>query len=133
MCVCVCVCVDRSLDPSTSHEAPTKDLVDYISYRVNVAPVLRDNVTLAGAKYQELGASAQVARFAHHLSGLARANFLHAKLSLDLIEQGHLVTKSASYKVRPLSFTAFISYSHQTPTTTASFASTLHLTQPNPT
>ena len=44
----------------------------------------------------------QVARFASHLAGLARGNFLHAKMTLDLIEQGHLVTKSSSFKVLPV-------------------------------
>ncbi len=86
------------MDPSSGHEAPQKDLIDYVSFRVNNAPVIRNNVTLAGAKSAE-GASVQVARFAHHLSTLSRGNYLHTKLALDLMEKGHLVTKSASYKV----------------------------------
>ena len=87
-----------SLDPSNGHDAPNRDLVDYISWRVNNAPVIRNNVTMAGAKSAE-GATVQVARFAQHLSTLSRGNYLHSKITLDLIEKGHLVTKSASYKV----------------------------------
>ena len=48
------------------------------------------------------GTGSQVSRFAAHLSGLCRGNFLHAKMTLDLIEQGHLVTKSSSFKVLPV-------------------------------
>jgi hypothetical protein len=43
-----------------------------------------------------------VACFAAHLSGLSRGNFLHAKIALDLIEQSHLMMKSASFKVLPV-------------------------------
>lgn len=42
-------------------------------------------------------------RLCQHLAGLAQGSFLFAKLSLDLIERGQLVAKSASYKVLPVS------------------------------
>ncbi len=41
------------------------------------------------------------ARFQRHLVGLARGSFLFVSLTLDLIERGHIVAKSASYKVLP--------------------------------
>ena len=42
-------------------------------------------------------------RFQRHLLGLARGSFLFVSLTLDLIERGHIVAKSASYKVLPQS------------------------------
>jgi hypothetical protein len=41
------------------------------------------------------------ARFQRHLVTLARGSFLFVSLTLDLIERGHIVAKSASYKVLP--------------------------------
>jgi hypothetical protein len=41
------------------------------------------------------------ARFQRHLVSLARGSFLFVSLTLDLIERGHIVAKSASYKVLP--------------------------------
>lgn len=92
--------------------------MDYIVYRVNHEPTIRSNVAMAGVKSTTTTASgseiygttgggsvsgaSQVSRFAAHLSGLCRGNFLHAKMTLDLIQQGHLVTKSSSFKVLPV-------------------------------
>lgn len=89
--------------------------MDYTCHRVNTCPTIRSNVAMAGVKSSSgseiygsvgnngTGSQGQVARFAAHLSGLCRGNFLHAKMALDLIEQGHLVTKSSSFKVLPVS------------------------------
>lgn len=103
-----------SLDAAGAGDWPNKDLMDYTCHRVNNCPTIRSNVAMAGVKsssgseiYGTVGnagggSQGQVARFASHLSGLSRGNFLHAKMALDLIEQGHLVTKSASFKVLPV-------------------------------
>jgi hypothetical protein len=40
-------------------------------------------------------------RFQHHLCMLSEFNFLFVKLTLDLIERGHLVIKSSNFKVLP--------------------------------
>ena len=42
-------------------------------------------------------------RFLQHLTQTSQGNFLFAKLVLDLIERGHLVIKSSSFKVLPVS------------------------------
>lgn len=88
--------------------------MDYVVYRANTEPTVRANVTMAGIKSESVYSSgapssgsahqpaAQIARFASHLSNLCRGNFLHAKMTLDLIRQGHLVTKSSSFKVLPV-------------------------------
>lgn len=70
----------------------TRDLADYVSYRLNQSPTIQANVTASVS-------GANQARFASHLLALSRGSFLFAKLTLDLIESGHLVAKSASYKV----------------------------------
>uniref|UniRef100_A0A8D9ESN6 Protein TANC2 n=1 Tax=Cacopsylla melanoneura TaxID=428564 RepID=A0A8D9ESN6_9HEMI len=71
----------------------SKDLLDYISWRVTSSPRIQSNV---------IPTSAGQHRFAQHLQGLARGSFLFAKLTLDLIERGSLVAKSASFKVLPV-------------------------------
>lgn len=43
-------------------------------------------------------------KFAQHLISLSECNFLFVKLTLDLIEKGNLVIKSANFKVLPKSF-----------------------------
>lgn len=87
-------------------------MVDYIAYRVSNDSTIKSNVAMAGVK--SVGASSEIygsctspamqtARFAGHLAALSRGNYLHAKMTLDLIERGHLVTKSSSFKVLPIS------------------------------
>ncbi|XP_014467333.1 PREDICTED: protein TANC1 isoform X3 [Dinoponera quadriceps] len=61
------------------------------------------NITASVNGKAELSCSASQMRFASHLLALAKGSFLFAKLTLDLIESGHLVAKSASYKVLPVS------------------------------
>lgn len=78
----------------------TKDLSDYIGYRLAQSPAIQTNVTASVNGKTESSCSANQTRFASHLLTLARGSFLFAKLTLDLIESGHLVAKSASYKVR---------------------------------
>lgn len=79
---------------SENTENLQKDLLDYINFRVSNSPSIQSNV-VAGAAGQF--------RFCQHLLGLAQGSFLFAKLTLDLLERGHLVAKSASYKVLPVS------------------------------
>ncbi|XP_015179391.1 PREDICTED: protein TANC2 isoform X2 [Polistes dominula] len=81
----------------------TKDLSDYISYRLAQSPAIQTNVTASVNGKTESSSSANQTRFASHLLSLAKGSFLFAKLTLDLIESGHLVAKSASYKVLPVS------------------------------
>ncbi|XP_076242234.1 zinc-RING finger and ankyrin repeat domain-containing protein rolling pebbles [Calliopsis andreniformis] len=81
----------------------TRDLSDYIGYRLAQSPAIQTNVTASVNGKAESSCSANQTRFASHLLALARGSFLFAKLTLDLIESGHLVAKSASYKVLPVS------------------------------
>lgn len=83
-----------SLDINSRHlENIQKDLLNYISFRVNNSPSIQSNlVTGAAGQY----------RFCQHLLGLCRGSFLFAKLTLDLFERGHLVAKSTSFKVLPV-------------------------------
>ncbi|XP_048506587.1 protein TANC2 isoform X2 [Athalia rosae] len=84
-----------SLDKSTVHPKSsdiTRDLTDYVTYRLSQSPSIQANVS-----------GANQTRFTSHLLTLSKGNFLFAKLTLDLIESGHLVAKSASYKVLPVS------------------------------
>ncbi|KAI5748263.1 hypothetical protein M8J77_023609 [Diaphorina citri] len=77
--------------PASDHIS--KDLLDYITWRVQSSPRIQANV---------IPTSAGQHRFSQHLQGLARGSFLFAKLTLDLIERGSLVAKSASFKVLPV-------------------------------
>lgn len=83
-----------SLDVNGHHaENVQKDLLNYINFRVNNSPSIQSNlVTGAAGQY----------RFCQHLLGLCRGSFLFAKLTLDLFERGHLVAKSTSFKVLPV-------------------------------
>ncbi|KAK2585872.1 hypothetical protein KPH14_010464 [Odynerus spinipes] len=96
-----------SLDKSSLNDVAgnnvTKDLSDYIGYRLTQSPAIQTNVTASVNGKAESSCSANQTRFASHLLSLARGSFLFAKLTLDLIESGHLVAKSASYKVLPVS------------------------------
>ncbi|XP_012528978.2 protein TANC2 isoform X3 [Monomorium pharaonis] len=80
-----------------------KDLSDYISYRLAQSPSIQLNVTGSVNGKAESSCSANQTRFSSHLLSLTKGSFLFAKLTLDLIESGHLVAKSATYKVLPVS------------------------------
>ncbi|XP_024892264.1 protein TANC2 isoform X5 [Temnothorax curvispinosus] len=95
-----------SLDKTTNDaigNSIAKDLSDYVGYRLAQSPSIQSNVTASVNGKAESSCSANQTRFSSHLLTLARGSFLFAKLTLDLIESGHLVAKSASYKVLPVS------------------------------
>ncbi|XP_076632083.1 zinc-RING finger and ankyrin repeat domain-containing protein rolling pebbles isoform X3 [Colletes latitarsis] len=96
------VSLDRTSNDTTGSNV-SKDLSDYIGYRLAQSPAIQTNVTASVNGKAESSCSANQTRFASHLLSLARGSFLFAKLTLDLIESGHLVAKSASYKVLPVS------------------------------
>lgn len=96
------ICLDKSVnDPSGI--SITKDLTDYVNYRLSQSPAIQTNVTASLNGKAESSNSATQTRFISHLLNLAKGCFLFVKLTLDLIESGHLVAKSASYKVLPVS------------------------------
>ncbi|XP_021931745.1 protein TANC2 isoform X1 [Zootermopsis nevadensis] len=90
-----------SLDKVSSNENLQKDLLDYINFRLNNSPSIQSNVASTSGKLD--GGSSSQFRFSQHLLGLSRGSFLFAKLTLDLLERGHLVAKSSGYKVLPVS------------------------------
>ncbi|KAL0116004.1 hypothetical protein PUN28_011102 [Cardiocondyla obscurior] len=99
-----------SLDKTTNDtigNSIAKDLSDYIGYRLAQSPSIQSNVTASVNGKAESSCNANQTRFSSHLLTLARGSFLFAKLTLDLIESGHLVAKSASYKVRAIVFLIF--------------------------
>lgn len=85
-----------SLDKVSSNENLQKDLLDYINFRLNNSPSIQSNVASTSGKLD--GGSSSQFRFSQHLLGLSRGSFLFAKLTLDLLERGHLVAKSSGYK-----------------------------------
>ena len=74
-------------------------MMDFISTRIRSSQPILTNITPISGK---LDGSPQ-SRFTQHLTEQARGSFLFAKLVLDLIERGHLVIKSTSFKVLPVS------------------------------
>ncbi|CAM9379012.1 unnamed protein product [Lampetra planeri] len=75
-----------------------RDLQAYVMYRVNGSHEIQSNIALSGRPD-----GAALAKLVSHLSSLARGSYLFLRLTLDLIEEGHLVLKSSGYKVLPVS------------------------------
>ncbi|KYN40810.1 Protein TANC2 [Trachymyrmex septentrionalis] len=96
------ISLDKTANDAISNSI-AKDLSDYVGYRLAQSPSIQSNVTASVNGKAESSCSANQTRFSSHLLALARGSFLFAKLTLDLIESGHLVAKSASYKVLPVS------------------------------
>ncbi|XP_018398120.1 PREDICTED: protein TANC2 [Cyphomyrmex costatus] len=96
------ISLDKTANDTISNSI-AKDLSDYVGYRLAQSPSIQSNVTASVNGKAESSCSANQTRFSSHLLALARGSFLFAKLTLDLIESGHLVAKSASYKVLPVS------------------------------
>ncbi|KAK3915593.1 Protein TANC2 [Frankliniella fusca] len=95
-----------SLDKMNTNDNLQKDLQDYIIYRVGNSPGIQNNIGGSSGSTSGSGTPSgktEQSRFSQHLASLARGSFLFAKLTLDLIERGHIVVKSSSYKVLPVS------------------------------
>ncbi|XP_037091766.1 protein TANC2-like isoform X2 [Pollicipes pollicipes] len=88
-----------NLDRLRDTDELQKDLADYIAFRINNSPSITSSIQVTGAKVEGSSQS----RFIAHLAELSRGSFLFIKLTLDLIERGHLVMKSSSFKVLPVS------------------------------
>ncbi|XP_076322873.1 protein TANC2-like isoform X3 [Tachypleus tridentatus] len=88
-----------SLDRTVSNESLNQDLIDYVTFRISSQSTIRANITILNSKSEDCS----YIRFANHLVSLSKGCMLYLKLTLDLIEKGHLVIKSSSYKVLPVS------------------------------
>ncbi len=97
-----------SLDKTDVDERLNKDTADYITARLAKSPQIRANITprvvstrmmmkitAAGQQHQQQSETPQ-SRFTQHLTRAARGCFLFIKMTLDLLERGHLVIKSSS-------------------------------------
>uniref|UniRef100_A0A3B3B8F8 Tetratricopeptide repeat, ankyrin repeat and coiled-coil containing 1b n=1 Tax=Oryzias melastigma TaxID=30732 RepID=A0A3B3B8F8_ORYME len=89
-----------SLDEFSDNKEIPNDLNAYIQYRINGSKDIMNNISLNGK-----ADSASVSRLSSHLISRSQGSYLYLKLTLDLFERGHLVIKSASYKVVPVSLT----------------------------
>lgn len=85
-----------SLDSNS--EVVQKDIYEYCTYRIKTNQVIQNNIQVPG----ETPSSVQL-KFVQYLMNLARGSFLYVKLILDLIESGHLISKSSTFKVLPVS------------------------------
>ncbi|XP_058472318.1 protein TANC1 isoform X2 [Solea solea] len=87
-----------SLDDFSDSNEIGSDLNAYIQYRINNSKDIMNNISLNG-KADPL----TVGKLSSHLISRSQGSYLYLKLTLDLFEKGHLVIKSASYKVVPVS------------------------------
>lgn len=120
-----------SIDNFLSSEALQKDVLDYIVCRMNHSKEIQHNIGTGGPMFggaaslmihkESLSSHHQHSKFAQHLLSLTKGSFLFAKLTLDLIEKGHLVVKSTSYKVLPVSLAQIflLNFNLRFPTQTA--------------
>ena len=93
-----------NLDKCILDERIKKDLVDYVQYRVQTSHSVQVNITPITPQFNKfLPEPSPQDRFVLYLTETSGGSFLFAKLVLDLIERGHLVIKSTSFKVLPVS------------------------------
>ena len=86
-----------SLDKSLGSDYIHQDVKEYVNYRINNTPAIRNNIALNG----KLEVTTQT-KFTNHMLALSRGCMLYCKLLLDLIEKGYLVLKSTNYKILPV-------------------------------
>ncbi|XP_031714441.1 protein TANC1 isoform X5 [Anarrhichthys ocellatus] len=87
-----------SLDDFSDNAEISNDLNAYIQYRINGSKDIMNNISLNG-KADPI----TVGKLSSHLISRSQGSYLYLKLTLDLFERGHLVIKSAGYKVVPVS------------------------------
>uniref|UniRef100_A0A8C3KX89 Tetratricopeptide repeat, ankyrin repeat and coiled-coil containing 1 n=1 Tax=Chrysolophus pictus TaxID=9089 RepID=A0A8C3KX89_CHRPC len=87
-----------SLDNFPDNKEIHNDLSAYIQYRINSSQEIINNISLNGK-----ADAAIIGKVSNHLIMRSLGSYLYLKLTLDLFQKGHLVIKSASYKVVPVS------------------------------
>ncbi|XP_062493843.1 protein TANC1 isoform X3 [Pezoporus occidentalis] len=87
-----------SLDNFPDNKEIHEDLNAYIQYRINNSQEIINNISLNGK-----ADAAIIGKVSNHLILRSLGSYLYLKLTLDLFQKGHLVIKSASYKVVPVS------------------------------
>ncbi|KAJ7345724.1 hypothetical protein JRQ81_001674 [Phrynocephalus forsythii] len=87
-----------SLDDFPDNNEIQADLNAYIQYRISASQDIVNNISLNGK-----ADAAIIGKVSNHLIMRSMGSYLYLKLTLDLFQKGHLVIKSASYKVVPVS------------------------------
>ncbi|XP_052421505.1 protein TANC1 isoform X1 [Carassius gibelio] len=87
-----------SLDEFPDNKEMGTDLNAYIQHRINTSQNILNNISLNGKADPVI-----VGKVSSHLISRSQGSYLYLKLTLDLFEKGHLVIKSAGYKVVPVS------------------------------
>ncbi|XP_035392360.1 protein TANC1 isoform X1 [Electrophorus electricus] len=87
-----------SLDDFLDNKEISSDLNAYIQHRVQSSSDILNNLSLNGK-----ADPVTVGKVSSHLVSRSQGSYLYLKLTLDLFERGHLVIKSSSYKVVPIS------------------------------
>ncbi|XP_061925951.1 protein TANC1 isoform X2 [Entelurus aequoreus] len=87
-----------SLDDFADNKEISNDLNCYIQYRISGTKDIMNNISLNG-KADPI----TIGKLSSHLISRSQGSYLYLKLTLDLFERGHLVIKSSSYKVVPVS------------------------------
>ncbi|KFP31684.1 Protein TANC1 [Colius striatus] len=87
-----------SLDNFPDNKEIHDDLNAYVQYRINNSQEIKNNISLNGK-----ADAAIIGKVSNHLIMRSLGSYLYLKLTLDLFQKGHLVIKSASYKVVPVS------------------------------
>ncbi|XP_012826465.1 protein TANC1 isoform X3 [Xenopus tropicalis] len=87
-----------SLDDFPDNKDICNDLSAYIQYRYSTSQEIMNNISLNGKTDVNT-----IGKLSDHLVMRSQGSYLYLKLTLDLFEKGHLVIKSSSYKVVPVS------------------------------
>ncbi|XP_063789752.1 protein TANC1 isoform X2 [Pseudophryne corroboree] len=87
-----------SLDDFPENKDLYNDLSAYIQYRHSTSQEIANNISLNGKTD-----ATSFNKLSDHLVIRSQGSYLYLKLTLDLFEKGHLVIKSSSYKVVPVS------------------------------
>ncbi|XP_040601337.1 protein TANC1 isoform X5 [Mesocricetus auratus] len=90
--------VKLSLDDFPDNKDIHSDLHAYVQHRVHNSQDILSNISLNGK-----ADAALIGKVSSHLVLRSLGSYLYLKLTLDLFQRGHLVIKSASYKVVPVS------------------------------
>ncbi|XP_037379283.1 protein TANC1 isoform X3 [Talpa occidentalis] len=90
--------VKLSLDDFPDNKDIHSDLHAYVQHRVRSSQDILSNISLNGK-----ADTALISKVSSHLVLRSLGSYLYLKLTLDLFQRGHLVIKSASYKVVPVS------------------------------
>ena len=89
-----------SLDQWKVDKRLEADMSEFVSRRISRSQNIQRNITPQSGRVQD--ENPQV-KFQNYLVSTARGCFLFLKLTLDLVERGHLVIKSSSFNLLPVS------------------------------